>query len=257
MNLLWIELTDSVRLSTKDRNLSNSKRQSLIKEAKKFKGNRAKEANTKIYTNKNYSVSLKKPGKEVFVKFIKHKDGHKGNNKNDMSVILKFKGKRIDHDGTFSEIFSELNKLSHKPNMLKVIGALIVRNAYCIDHIEVSKGMYRYSPPKQVVSWLKKHQEKKMLFEIESFLHYIDAIAWNEDVKYHTLGYQIQQGYGRRNNLMTYAHSIGVITGDVDFMKFAGSLMRPPVGVSPISLVKAIDVFDLLSSSKKPLPKAP
>ncbi|MCA9327294.1 hypothetical protein KDA14_02075, partial [Candidatus Saccharibacteria bacterium] len=78
------------------------------------------------------------------------------------------------------------------------------------------------------------------------FLHYLNALALNEDVKYHTLGYDIVTGTGRRNNMLTCVNLIGVFLGGVSIVEFAGQFSRPPAGISAISQKKMREILPLL-----------
>ena len=71
------------------------------------------------------------------------------------------------------------------------------------DHVEVTKGKWRYAPNKAVLTEISKKIPELHGVSLSAFLAYLDAIGWNEDVKY-----CVRQGEpykatpaGRRNNI--------------------------------------------------------
>ncbi len=207
---------------------------------------------TTIWERENYSIRLGKPGKEAAPDYdrCKFRDGHKGNNPNDMRPSIFRNGTLVDkHIASFVQIFDEIQKLSESgsESALRLIGPLLFRAAYLVDHREIETGKWRYEPPVEVLAELHRILPLAEGIPIEVFLHFLDALAWNEDVKYHTLGYDIRTGTGRRNNLLTCVNLIGVLLNDVRVSKFAGNFGRPPVGISTISNVEAYRVFPALA----------
>lgn len=201
---------------------------------------------TVIFTAGEYEVRLSKPGKEAApgYEYAKHKDGTKGRNPNDMRPEITVRGALIEKNASFRDIFEELQKIHlQSVDGIRLLAILLARSAYMADHVEVRPGILRYHPPVELIHELKGLIPSAYEVPIEVFLHYLDALALNEDVKYHTLGYDIGSGIGRRNNLLTCVNIIGVMLGDVSIAKFAGDFARPPSGVSAISLVKAREVF--------------
>lgn len=204
-----------------------------------------------IWTGKQYEVRLGKPGKEAEPSYDKcrYKDGHKGNNPNDMWPCI-WDGKRIlEKSATFTDVFDELQALIRvEPICLELIACLLFRSAFLIDHVDIGGGRWRYHPPRHVVELISKYAPSAFGVPIETFLHYLDALAWNEDVKYHTLGYDITKGgTGRENNLLTCVNIIGVFLDKIPLSKFAGAFARLPVGISAISRKKALETFSLLN----------
>ncbi len=203
-----------------------------------------------IWAGNQYEVRLGKPGKEAEPTYdaCRYKDGHKGNNPNDMWPCI-WDGKRIiDKSATFTDVFDELQALIRtEPVCLELIACLLFRSAFMIDHIDIGGGRWRYHPPRYVVDLIAQYAPSAYGVPTEVFLHYLDALAWNEDVKYHTLGYDITKGgTGRENNLLTCVNIIGVFLDKIPLSKFAGAFARPPVGISAISRKKALEVFPLL-----------
>jgi hypothetical protein len=203
-----------------------------------------------IFSEGEYSIRLGKPGKEAAQDYnmCKYKDGHRGNNPNDMRPVI-FKNNILQENqvASFTEIFNELQTLGRADEYsLELIACLLFRSAYMIDHIETLSGIWRYDIPVEI---LNKIEEKLPIADnipIKVFLHFLDALAWNEDTKYHTLGFNIKDGTGRKNNLLTCVNLIGVLLNKVPISKFAGSFSRPPIGISAISNKEALQIFPLL-----------
>lgn len=119
------------------------------------------------------------------------------------------------------------------------------RNAFLVDHINANDH-FTYVPPTEAILYLQNNLPPIEGIEIETYLHYLDAIAWNEDTKYYTLGYDIHSGIGRKNNMLTYAHIIAVLLGKASLAKLCSSFSRPPIGVSAISFDTASTAFPSL-----------
>jgi hypothetical protein len=234
---------------------SNQLKSEMVKESKNLQKGHSftNQLFHEFYTYKDYRIGVSKPGKEVFSENIKYKDGLKSNNPHDMTPTILKGGEKIEYDGSFSAIFKEFVKLYNSKNALHVLGALLVRNAYLLDHQKIGSN-WRYSPPQDEIEYLNNHCSDFLGMPILVFLYYIELIAVNEDTKYTTLGYDISQGFGRKNNLLTYAHIVMLLSqkhnqdeGEflVSFLGFAGRLSSPPVGLNPISLKKAREYFGI------------
>ena len=206
--------------------------------------------NTVVYADNNYQVILTKPGKEAADDYnrCRYKDGRIGNNPNDMRPEILLNGSKFGANATFKDVFYELQVLHSKSQKgLELIGYLLGRSAYMADHVEISPGIWRYSPPNSVIEELRNNID--MIYGVPPlvFLHYLNALALNEDVKYFTLGYDITKDTGRRNNLLTCVNLIGVFLDKVSIVDFAGSFSRPPSGISAISQRKMREIFPLLN----------
>ncbi len=205
-----------------------------------------------VWEKGDYSIRLGKPGKEAAPGYVgcKYQDGHRGDNPNDMRPSIFRNGQLVEkHIASFVQIFDEIQKLSESgnDNALELIGALLFRSAFMVDHKEVAPGVWRYEPSAEVIAELNRSMPLAEGLPIEVFLNFLEALAWNEDVKYHTLGYDIRTGTGRRNNLLTCVNLIGVLLNEVRISKFAGNFGRPPVGISAISNVEAYRIFPALT----------
>ena len=107
---------------------------------------------------------------------------------------------------------------------------MFVRNAFLVDHIHTEQG-YRYIIPNAALEYLKEQVNTHADIPIEPFLMYVDAIAWQEDVKYTTLGKKITSDIGRKNNMLTYARFIACLLGR---SSYAEMLNKFSMGVSAL-----------------------
>jgi hypothetical protein len=248
-----IELRRLLAVSKPDFAAAKERKMARVREAISWPSgtSQVNKAYQTVWPGSQYEVRLGKPGKEAEEGYAlcRYKDGHKGNNPNDMWPCI-WDGKRIiEKSATFIDVFDELQALIRTdPHCLELIGCLLFRSAFMIDHIDEGGGRWRYHPPQRVVEIISGYAPSAFGVPMEAFLHYLDALAWNEDVKYYTLGYDITRGgTGRENNLLTCVNIIGVFLDKIPLSKFAGAFARPPVGISAISRKKALETFSLLN----------
>lgn len=200
-----------------------------------------------LWNDEKYRVALGKPGKEVDIHTLKHKDGSLTNNANDMKPTIFMDGNVLLTDGSFTGIFEAFQKLGRSnETVLELLACLLFRNSYLQDH-KLIEGRYIYSPSPIVVELIESYISSIYDISLMAFLHYLEAIARNEDTKYHTLGHDIDKGTGRTNNLLTCVNIIGVFLNRVSLVKFAGALTRPPTGIATISQKAARRAFPLLN----------
>ena len=161
-------------------------------------------------------------------------------------VSLGKYGKEYIFDGSFDHVFHYFQEVyKYNEKALEILGCLMFRNAFLVDHINANDH-FTYVPPTEAILYLQNNLPPIEGIEIETYLHYLDAIAWNEDTKYYTLGYDIHSGIGRKNNMLTYAHIIAVLLGKASLAKLCSSFSRPPIGVSAISFDTASTAFPSL-----------
>ena len=213
---------------------------------------------TFIYNFKSgHHVGLAKPGKEVFEHTKKYKDGHKSNNPNDMTPKVFLNFRPLEYDQSFNGIFKAFVPLFENEYELQLIGALLFRMAFMLDHKRNNDGNWRYSPPLEIVEQIEAKIPSLLGMPFRVFLFYLEMLACNEDVKYKTLGYDTNDsgGYGRRNNVLTYCNVIDTLilrnTLPMEefllaFMEFASKFSRVPVGISAIGQKRAIIAFPQL-----------
>ena len=121
-------------------------------------------------------VYFLKPGKEAF---------EKEPNPNDMTPCVGPAGEPYG----FDTVWKQLSKVSvHNFEVFKAVLILIYRNAYLLDHVEEKKGIIRYKPCKKIADCIKELERTigaLMDYGLLGFLHFMDILGWNEDVKYH------------------------------------------------------------------------
>ena len=163
--------------------------------------------------NDYYEIKVAKPGKET------RKDDKK--NIYDSKPLIFKNSNQLDNDESFQLVYKILQEIFVKDRRnLEAIGALFVRNAFLVDHGEIKPGIIRYKPPsKKTLPILYK---KLFNIPLIVLIYYIELIALNEDVKYYydPRGYNIANGYGRRNNLLTYSHVAGVVMNKIPFQVY-------------------------------------
>jgi len=243
----------SLRFSPDDTlsSVATAKRLASINEAASWP--RGRDADNKISTiifkSAEYEVRLSKPGKEAGPEYDRahYQDGHYGNNPNDMRPEITYKNALIEKNATFTDIFVELQKI-HLQSIegIRILACLLARSAYMADHVEITPGIWRYQPPKDAIERLTSLIPDAYEVPIEIFLHYLEALALNEDTKYHTLGYDIKKGIGRKNNLLTCVHVIAVLLGEASLAKFAGQFARGS-GISALPLIRLVEMFPELT----------
>lgn len=207
---------------------------------------------TEIYKADDFIIVVGKPGKEAASDF-KRKHYITGvviNNRNDMNPFVMRNGKKVGDDLTFEAMFEQIEHLMHDDMFgLELLGMLIFRMAFMLDHQQNAQGNWRYIPPSQSMVVLNKCLPKIGDVPAEVFLYFLDVLALNEDVKVHTMGHEnAKHDYGRINTLLTFAHLISVLLNRRSLAKFAGNFARPPSGMAPMPKIKGIfETFPLLS----------
>lgn len=195
---------------------------------------------TEIWNNKDYSVCFGKYGKEYY------REGAK-RNINDMAPTIFKNNEKCVYDASFRAIFrlsENLMKAGDKKSLV-ILGCLFVRNAFLVDHHKTEKG-YRYHIPEKALDYLNNHVGNHAGIPIEVFLTYVDAIAWQEDVKYTTRGKELTKDVGRKNNMLTYARFIACLLGR---SSYAEMLNKFSMGVSALPKGEITTVFPELKTS--------
>lgn len=124
-------------------------------------------------------VFFLKPGKEYFRKIP---------NLNDMTPNV---GKDYENF-KFADIWELLCKLYNviSSDNYKKLSAIIYRMAFLLDFKFVD-GKVRFAPGEEVnreIAEIQKEiNDKNLEVDVVSFLHFLDVLSWNEDVKYHTI----------------------------------------------------------------------
>lgn len=202
-------------------------KQALINEAVAYPGTtpRGNFIFTQIWEGGEYAVKFGKYGKEYY------REGDK-RNINDMSPTIFRNDEVCEYDASFRAIFrlSENLKNTGDEESLLILGCLFIRNAFLVDHTHTDNG-YRYVIPQAALEYLQEHVNAHAGIPIEAFLMYVDAIAWQEDVKYTTLGKAITSDIGRKNNMLTYARFVACLLGR---SSYAEMLNKFSMGVSAL-----------------------
>lgn len=206
-----------------------------------------------LYKLNDYAIGVAKPGKEAAPEYkgCRHYKTHeKTNNPNDMLPLILRRGEKLDKELTFELMFEKIESLMRSDLFgLELMGMLLFRAAFMLDHKKNSEGNWRYEPPEDIVGILEERIPIVTGIPIRVFLHFLETLSLNEDVKVHTLGYEgFKQDYGRINTLLTFVHLIAVLLNRRSLAKFAGSFARPPSGIAPIPKTKIIEWFPLFST---------
>ncbi len=192
----------------------------------------------------HYKVGVRKYGKEYYKNNIKYKDDSRSNNPNDMNPTIWFNNEVLEFDSSFGHIFNFFEEVSKVDSLaLELLGDLMCRNAFLLDHT-INEDLYNYHLPEDVLKYISDIIVEFEDIPVEAFIRYIDLIGLNEDVKYSTLGYNVlTASYGRRNNMLTYAHIIAVLLRKAPLYDLCKNFASVPVGVSALTLKKITDVF--------------
>jgi hypothetical protein len=146
-------------------------------------------------------VYFLKPGKEVF--------REKNPKKYDMKPVVGENNSKF----SFSDVFKIISKVSMADKTIsKILLIMIYRIAYMLDYQEISKNVVRFNPEKEIKDTLLELNEKTSSYFPEygfiGFLHFLDILAWNEDIKYHCIdgiiSFEKNLNTGRINNLLSY-----------------------------------------------------
>ncbi len=200
-----------------------------------------------LWYGEGYEVGVGKPGKETVTKNTINP------NVNDMWPFIR-KGTTFEaKSATFEDIFYELEHLGTRSKYsLELLGCLLVRSAFMLDH-EVVNGNVGYVPPEIVVKEILKDITSMFNVPLRVFLQYLDVIALNEDVKYqrrlNSKGKAYAKAAGRQNNLLTCAHLVAVLLGKTSIVSFATGFAKKR-GVSPLDTKDFAGCFPLLDIDK-------
>ncbi len=210
-----------------------SKRKIRIAEAIAFKGGTIKNPKKYIISSlpngkKSYFL---KPGKET---------QRKVPNIFDMSPNIGINDINETENWTFEKVWEYLIKISiiNQITFKKVL-VLLYRNCFLLDHLEIEEGKFRYLPSKDLSDYIEKiefglkdgfmDKFKTQEIGLLEYLHFIDLLGWNEDVKYH------------------------IVDGKPDFIKYNNKVGRVNTILSVISAPLMISNFilDIIHKTEK------
>ncbi len=183
-----------------------------------------------------------KPGKEYFRKIP---------NLNDMSPNV---GSYYENF-RFADIWELLCKLYNtiSLNNYKKLSAIIYRMAYLLDFSYVG-GKLRFTPCKELKAEIEEIQQeiysKNLKVDLLSFLHFLDVLSWNEDVKYHTHNNQpdfsdVQKRKNGRINTLLSCISIPML-----FQKFVEEVLKSDGKRENIDFSIIIDVAQKFAKTR-------
>lgn len=234
------------------RRWSAERRMDSVREAIGLPGGPSQESRVthRCYVCGPYEVVLWKPGKEAAPGWngATYKDGHKGQNPNDMLPDIIREGVRPYAPLSFNDVFRMLDGIHMTDaKALELLACLLYRMAFMLDHGKNSAGQWKLAIPPQTLSWIAQRTGEIEGMPVEVFLYLCELIALNEDVKYHTLGHnpKMTRAVGRRNNLLTYCRLCAVLLHEEPFVEFAFGFVRGR-GVSPIAEKNAAGAFPSL-----------
>jgi len=175
-------------LATNDR-AYKPKRAQRINEALAFVGGSAEAPNKHVIARlpAGKEAYFMKPGKEAQRKIPNIHDMLPEVGKDGVSETATF---------TFEVLWEHLVEISIINQILfKKVLVLIYRNCFFVDHAADENGNLRYAPSAEALDCISKidyavragfnDKFKKEKIGLLEFLHFIDLLGWNEDVKYH------------------------------------------------------------------------
>ncbi len=218
-----------LEINVKDKEVKDKlfdKRQEIIKIAVNWEGDTTKDqiVYNKIWTYKEepaFTVGLGKMGKEYY--------RPNNMNANDMRPTITNNGKIVEGvKGDFNDIFNLMESITgeNKENVLLAFAVLFLRNAFLLDH-KIIDGKYCYEPDTELLKYICEGRSSYESVPMEVYIHFLDAIALNEDVKYWTKGkLNKSTGVGRENNMKTYVYYICCLLNKEPWSKFVYKFMR-------------------------------
>lgn len=173
-----------------------------------------------------------KPGKETLRKVP---------NVYDMSPNVGANGISETESWAFEKIWEYLIKISIiSQSTFKKVLVLLYRNCFLLDHQEIEEGKFRYLPSKEISDYINNIETfvlkdgfmdkfKSKEIGLLEYLHFIDLLGWNEDVKYH------------------------IVTGKPDFKKYDKKVGRVNTIISVVSAPLLISDFilDIIHKTEK------
>ena len=244
-----------------------------------------------VYQVKGFTIGAARPGKEAAHDYgnINHythctcpscKSGNRVmgvNNPHDMfpyvehnNVLMSVKRRHLKNGKvkvtpwTFEHLFSLIEGAYSSPEMqlaLELLGSIMVRIAFMLDHEEDSSGLIRLSLPematKEMTRRLPELGEGEWATPIEAVIYFLDILGFNEDIKVDVCGYRNltreyargpkSQDNGRTNTLLTISHMLAAVLHRRPIGEFAYGLHRG-MGMNAMSKGTIQPAYPLLSS---------
>ena len=236
------------------------KRKQRINEALTLKGG------TDASPNKHL-VSILPNGKEAyFMKPGKEAQRIKNPNIHDMFPCVGNNDTSEVSGFTFEVIWEHLVEISIINQILfKKVLVLLYRNCFFIDHTKGEHDNIRYLPSPEVLDCIDKidyavrtgfdDKFKKEKIGLLEFLHFIDLLGWNEDVKYHVKDNTIDftaknKNIGRQNTI------ISVISVPLMINDFLSNVIENVDRVERINVRLILSTMQQLSKARGVYPMA-
>lgn len=193
--------------------------------------------------NDGTEVFFLKPGKEYF---------RKNSNLNDMTPNVGEGYKNF----SFANIWELLCKLNNTINLdsYKKLSAIIYRMAYLLDYDCDDNGKVRFNPNDELEREIEDIQheinDKDLDVNIISFLHFLDVLSWNEDVKYHTKNNapDFSDGQKRKNGRINTL--LSCISVPMLFQKFVDEVLKSHKAKKDIDFSIIIEVAQTFAQTR-------
>jgi len=127
----------------------------------------------------------------------------------DMSPNVGVNGNSETEGWEFQKIWEYLIKISiiNQITFKKVL-VILYRNCFLLDNTDIGSGIIRYLPSEELLKYINNLNDYALVdgfkdkfntneIGLLEYLHFIDLLAWNEDVKYHV--YEGKPDFVQRN----------------------------------------------------------
>ena len=246
--------------------LAKPKRTMSIKQAQAWhSGTQDDRHYVKVFASGEYAVALGKPGKEAA-------EGYSRPNPHDMAPTVFFEQRALPFFPTFRDIFRDIQHLGaaesgdQRESVLEVMAALFFRSSFMLDHEERAgaarhEPAWHWQPPREAIDFLTSSRAemgppictqdgRQVRLPTAVYLQLVDALAWNEDVKYQAAKVDssgaVSGNTGRPNTLQTCASLIAVFLDRYAIYDFTDAVIRGK-GVAQMTRKAAEAAFPLLA----------
>lgn len=221
-----------------------------IREALAFHGGTAERPKKHVIASLRIGEAyFNKPGKEA---------ARQNPNIHDMAIHIDNAG--VSHY-TFEDIWEHLVKIAIINQILfKKVLVLLYRLCFFVDHRQSDNGEIRYLPSKALSDYSEKidfaiaegfrDKFKTESIGLSEYLHFIDMLGWNEDVKYHVrdgepdFGDSDKRNVGRPNTIIS-AISVPLMIND-----FLSNIIENVNYVEKINVRLILSTMQQLSKSR-------
>ena len=232
-----------------------SQREKRIVEAIKFEGGSIeypKKLLVSVLPNGKESYFLK-PGKETLRKIKKV-------NIHDMFPNVGFAGKSETESFSFDILWEYLIKISiiNQITFKKVL-VLLYRLCFFVDHYELD-GLIRYKPSIELLDYIFKmdyslkegfkDKFKKDEIGLLEYLHFVDLLGWNEDVKYHVKDSKPDFQDRSKKNIGRVNTIISIISVPLMINDFLSNIIENVKTIEKINVKLILSTMQKLSKSR-------